>query len=120
MPIFTMTRKRLENERKLVEIHTSEYTLSELQETSSNIWWDMTLLESNTVVRIEYDSGYPFRPPFLIFQTPMNHPNIHPSGLTSNLLTEPWSAACTIQTLYERILHLLAHPIPEFRLNLTA
>jgi ubiquitin-protein ligase len=116
---FTMTRKRLANERKIVEIHASEYTLSELQESSSKLWWDMTILESNIIVRIEYESGYPFRSPYLIFQTPMDHPNIHPSGLTSNLLNEPWSPSYTIQTLYERIQYLLAHPIPEFRMNST-
>ena len=123
MSYITMTKKRLMNERKQVE--SKEYTLSELQETPSKLWWDMTFHgPANTpyegmeiVVRVEYESGYPFRSPFLVFQTSLNHPNIHPSGLTSNLLNEPWSPSYTIQTLYDRIQHLLAHPIPEYRLN---
>ncbi len=68
-------------------------------------------------MEVQYDSCYPFKPPYIRFLTPMFHPNITPNGLTSNLLIEPWSPTCTIKTLCERAQYLLANPIPTFAYN---
>ena len=117
--------KRLEKERELFP----KLQLTSLQPANDNrIQWVLhvqgppqTPYENLTFqMEIQYDSCYPFKPPYIRFLTPMFHPNITPNGLTSNLLIEPWSPTCTIKTLCERAQHLLANPIPAFAYNLEA
>lgn len=112
---FSIARKRLQKERER-DIHS--YSLSELQETDTILWWDILIPGPDTTpyegklfrVRIEYPSDYPFRSPQLVFQTPIFHPNITPTGNSSNLLNEPWNPAYSLQTLCQRIHQILLHP----------
>ncbi len=117
---FSMIRKRLAKEREIGD----RLILSGLHESDRNtLWWDLSVsgpapYEGKTfVVRIEYESGYPFRPPFLTFQTPIFHPNITLSGQSSNIFIDPWSPTCTIQTLYDRIQYILQTPIDTYGYN---
>ncbi len=117
---YRLVHKRLAKERTLVN-----YTLSELHEEENELWWDLTVpgpdgtpyAGKTFVVRIYYESSYPFRSPRLQFQTPCFHPNLTENGYSSNLLDQPWSPSYTIATLYERIQWMLAHPIATLPYN---
>ncbi len=120
-----MVIKRLDKERE----RFPELQLTPLHSANENrLQWILlvpgppqTPYENLTFqMEIQYDSSYPFKPPYIRFVTPMFHPNITPNGLTSNILIEPWSPTCTIKTLYERAQYLLANPIPSFTYNLEA
>ena len=112
---MNFARKRLFRERDMFH-----KPLSELHESPNELWWDLTVQgppqtpykDKQFIVRVSYESGYPFRSPRVIFKTTIFHPNITPSGHSSNLLEEPWHPYMSIQTLYDRIQHMLEHPQP--------
>lgn len=68
-------------------------------------------------VEITYESTYPFHSPFIRFCHDLHHPNIHPSGQVSDLLTSHWNYSHTIQTIHDNVQHLLANPLSEYLYN---
>jgi ubiquitin-protein ligase len=68
-------------------------------------------------LQIDYNSSYPFVAPYLLFITPLFHPNITPTGRMSTIMTNTWNPHDTVTTIYEDILHILANPIKEYPYN---
>lgn len=62
---------------------------------------------------ITFPADYPFKPPKVIFKTPILHPNISNSGtICLDLLKDNWSPALSITKLLISIRSLLSDPNP--------
>ena len=63
---------------------------------------------------IQFTNDYPFKPPKVIFKTPIYHCNINKQGgICLDLLKNNWSPALNIGKLLLSICSLLADPNPE-------
>ena len=115
--------KRLEKERTMAPY----LSLSPLTRTndSDSVSWTLEIPGPPKTpyegfqysLQIHYEHTYPFRAPFLRFRTPIFHPNIHPSGQVSNLMTECWNPVKTIQDIYDTAYELLREPLKEYPYN---
>jgi len=65
-------------------------------------------------LNIEFGKEYPFKPPKIIFTTPIYHCNISQSGnICLDVLKDNWSPALNISKLLLSICSLLAEPNPN-------
>jgi ubiquitin-conjugating enzyme E2 D/E len=63
---------------------------------------------------IEFPSDYPYKPPKLLFQTPIFHPNISPKGaICLDILKTEWSPALNISRVLLSLCSLLSDPNPN-------
>ncbi|KAL0211480.1 hypothetical protein P9112_009778 [Eukaryota sp. TZLM1-RC] len=73
------------------------------------------------LVRLRFPSDFPRSPPTAVFETPIFHPNISPTGdVCVNTLKRDWTSETTISHVLQTILCLLIEPFPESALNETA
>lgn len=120
---FYTCLKRLKHER--ARCSHLEVTQLEYKADSNTVQWILTIpgppespyTGKTHDLAIYYESSYPFSAPCLRFRTPIFHPNITPNGHMSNLMTDPWMPYNTLQTIYERVLHIMTVPLKEYPYN---
>jgi len=88
--------------------------------------WDVTLIGPDDtpysggifLIDVDFPLEYPFKPPSIVFKTPIYHMNFDESGINNlDILKDKWHPALTINKCLLSIIFLLAEPNPYAYIN---
>lgn len=111
--------RRITQEFEDLESHPDEKDrfFVDRQYVSSNVWhWDCTMVieELQTAyrhtflkIRCEIPPEYPFRPPKILFKTPVFHPYLHRGELCEHILRRNWSHTKKMRDVLSSIYEIL-------------
>jgi ubiquitin-conjugating enzyme E2 D/E len=116
-----MTTRRIKKE--LDELNLSPPTNCSAGPVGDNLFkWQATIMGPEGspyhggifVLKIEFPADYPFKPPRIVFDTPIYHCNINTNGsICLDILKDKWSPALTISKVLLSICSLMDDPNPN-------
>jgi ubiquitin-protein ligase len=128
-----MSHKRLLKESRDILASSSECYKNNISITpkkdDSLTEWNANIIGPNDTpyengifkLKISIPNDYPFKPPSVVFETKMFHPNISESGsICIDILKNNWSPALTLDKVLMSILVLMQAPNADDPLNSTA
>jgi len=122
--------KRIRKELTDFQQNPPKYcTLGELKggDAGDPTHWDVTLIGPDDtpysggifLIDVDFPPEYPFKPPSIVFKTPIYHMNIDKRGKTElDILRDNWSPALTISTCLQAIILLLTEINTNSYINL--
>lgn len=119
---MSLTTIRLGKEWNLLKKDPVDYITAGPKDEKDLTKWDGTLIGPTGTpyqggifnLEIYFPEEYPYKPPKIIFKTPIYHPNITPKGLIClDILKTNWSPALTIKNVLLSLCSLLADPNPD-------
>ncbi|ADO67135.1 putative ubiquitin-conjugating enzyme E2 [Cafeteria roenbergensis virus] len=119
---MSLNNIRLTKEWELIQKDPPTYiTTGPKDKTNLNLWDGTLVGPSGTPyeggvfqLEITFPEDYPYKPPKIIFKTPIYHPNISTTGaICLDILKNNWSPALNISKVLLSLCSLLADPNPD-------
>ena len=111
--------KRIMKEIRDLEENPPDNCTASPEDDSNPFKWTATVMgpdgspyEGGTFfLKIDFPNDYPFKPPKIIFQTKVYHPNINSKGeICLDILKESWSPSHTIHAVLMSLQNLFVDP----------
>ena len=119
---MSFTTIRLTREWELLKKSPVNYVTAGPENDTNLTKWVATLVGPSETpyeggvfqLEIYFPDDYPYKPPKIIFKTPIYHPNITPNGsICLDILKTNWSPALNITKVLLSLCSLLSDPNPD-------
>jgi ubiquitin-conjugating enzyme E2 D/E len=119
---MTLLNNRLLNEIKYIKNNENEYfSVGPININDLTHWQGILFGPKDTPyykgifnLDIIFNDEYPFKPPKILFKTPIYHCNININGyICLDILIDKWSPLLSINKLLLSICSILSEPIPD-------